>query len=285
MLASMAGFVVNDTFVKLASAEMAAPQIMALRGAMATLLLFALARWRGAFRPVRTIMRPIVLLRTAADIGATLSYITALGHLPIANTTAIFQALPLTVTVGAAVFLKEPVGWRRWTATGIGFLGVMIIVRPGLEGFTAFSLYVLASVVFAALRDLATRRMPRDIPSLYISMTTALAVTLTGGLLAPFYAWAPVEARHVAYLAFAAIAIGIGYICIVEAMRVGEMGFVAPFRYSILIYALLIGLLVFGETPDGFVIAGSLVIVASGAYTLYRERMRSRAEARAGAGP
>ncbi|BDA85307.1 membrane protein [Aureimonas sp. SA4125] len=274
MLAAMAAFVVNDSLVKLASSDMGVAQIMAVRGVMATAILTGLAVWQGALCPLGTMLRPMLLLRTLADILATLTYISALRSLPLANTTAIFQALPLAVTLGAALFFGERVGWRRWTAILVGFLGVMIIVRPGLEGFTVASIYVLLSVVCAATRDLATRRLPKGIPSLYISMTTALAVSITGWALLPFDAWRPMAAPQFLTLGGAAVLITIGYFFIVEAMRGGDISFVAPFRYSVLVFALLIGIVGFGERPDGFVVLGSLIIVGSGVYTLYRERVR-----------
>ena len=273
MLLAMAAFVINDSLVKLLTADLAVPQLIAVRGMMATLLLIAIAWTRKVPFSLRILRQRLVMLRTAGDVACTLFYITALGNLPLANATAIFQALPLTVTLGAALFLREPVGWRRWSAIGAGFIGVLIIVRPGLEGFTASSLYVLASVVSAAVRDLATRRLPEAVPSLQVSTVTALVVTLTGGLLIPSAGWVPLTGTHMAMLAAAAVMIGVGYIFIVAAMRVGDMGFVAPFRYSVLLFALLIGIFWFDEIPDALVLLGSLIIVLSGAYTLYRERV------------
>jgi drug/metabolite transporter (DMT)-like permease len=279
MLLAMAGFVVNDTFVKIASPELAPAQIMAVRGMAASLLLFVLA-WRfGALRPLRFVGSPRLLLRTGADIMATLCYITALGQMPIANASAIFQALPLTVTLGAALFLGEAVGWRRWTAIAVGLVGVMIIVRPGTEGFTIYSVAVLASVCFSAVRDLATRRMDRTLPSLFVAMITSIAVALAGWLLLPLSGgWKPVTATNLVHLFFAAAAIAVGYIFIVQAMRVGDMGFVAPFRYSVLLYALVIGYLVFGDLPSPLTLLGAAIVVASGIYTLYRERLRGVAK-------
>lgn len=275
MLLAMAGFVINDTFVKIASAQIAPAQIMAIRGVAASVFLYILAWKLGALRPLRLALSPRLLLRTAADILATLSYITALGQMPIANASAIFQALPLTVTLGAALFLGEPVGWRRWTAIAVGFVGVMIIVRPGTEGFTIYSVAVLASVVFAAVRDLSTRRMDRAVPSIFIALVTSVAVALVGWLLLPFSGgWRPVSASLLVTLCCAAAAIAVGYIFIVQAMRTGDMGFVAPFRYSILLYALLIGYVVFGDLPSPLTLLGSAIVVASGLYTLYRERLR-----------
>ena len=275
MLLAMAGFVVNDTFVKIASADIAPAQIMAIRGVAASVFLALLAWKLGALRPLRLALSPRLLLRTAADILATLSYITALSQMPIANASAIFQALPLTVTLGAALFLGEQVGWRRWTAIAVGFIGVMIIVRPGTEGFTIYSVAVLASVVFAAVRDLSTRRMDRAVPSIFIALVTSVAVAAVGWLLLPLSGgWQPVSASILMNLCFAAAAIAVGYIFIVQAMRTGDMGFVAPFRYSILLYALLIGYVVFGDLPSPLTLIGSAIVVASGLYTLYRERLR-----------
>ena len=274
MMAAMAAFVVNDSIVKLLTADLAVPQLIAVRGLMATGLLGALAWWRGVSFSLRILRQPLVMLRTFGDVTCTLFYISALGSLPLANASAIFQALPLTVTLGAALFLQEPVGWRRWSAIGVGFLGVLIIVRPGLEGFTSASLFVLASVICAAIRDLATRRLPREIPSLLVSVVAALGVTLTGGLMIPATGWTPLAGQHLSMLAVAAVMIAVGYIFIVSAMRIGDMGFVAPFRYSVLVFALLIGIFWFGDVPDAFVLLGSLIVVLSGGYTLYRERVK-----------
>lgn len=276
ILVAMAGFVINDTFVKLASADLSTPQIMAIRGVMAALLLFALAAARGALRPLPVILHRTVLIRTGADIAATITYILALPRLPIANASAIFQALPLMVTIGAALFLGQPVGWRRWTAIGTGFLGVLIIVRPGAGEFSVYSLAVVASVVLCAVRDLATSRMPPAIPSMLVSAATALAVSVTGLLLLPFWTWSVPEPRHYGLLACSAVAVAVGYVCIVEAMRVGEISLVAPLRYSLLLYALVIGVVVFGEELDAFMLLGSAIVVASGSYSFYRERIKAK---------
>ncbi|MEF2554256.1 DMT family transporter [Aurantimonas sp. A2-1-M11] len=275
MLVSMAGFVINDTFVKLSSEHIAPAQIMAVRGVAASLLLFLLAWRMGALRPVRMAMSPRLMLRTVADIIATLSYITALAHMPIANASAIFQALPLTVTLGAALFLGEPVGWRRWAAIAVGFVGVLVIVRPGTEGFTVYSLAVLASVAGSAVRDLATRRMDRAVPSLFVALITAIAVSALGWLLIPLSGgWKPMPGMTIVHLSCAAAAIAVGYIFIVQAMRLGDMGFVAPFRYAILVFALILGFVVFGDLPSPLTLLGAAIVVASGLYTLYRERVR-----------
>lgn len=193
--------------------------------------------------------------------------------LPLANVSAVLQALPLAVTMGAALFLAEPVGWRRWLAILSGFGGVMIIIRPGFEGFNAYALLALVTVTFCAVRDLATRRIPDEIPSLLVSVTTAIAVTIGGGvLIVPFGGWTPVEAGEVGLLFAAAVLLLFGYQFIIMSMREGDISFVAPFRYTALLWAILLGFLIFGDVPDAAMIAGSMIVVGSGLYTLYRER-------------
>ncbi|WP_427026014.1 DMT family transporter [Aureimonas ureilytica] len=277
MTGAMACFSLNDLMVKLLSASMEAPQIMALRGLLVSSLLIALALHRGALRSLGALRHRTVFLRTLADILTTVSYISALKHLPLGNASAIFQALPFTITIGAALFLGESVGWRRWAAIAVGFVGVLVILRPTGDGFNTYALWVLVSVVFAAMRDLVTRRMPTTISSLQVATVTSIAVALTGLTMLPAVGWAPVTALNWLTLLFAAFAIGTGYILIVASMRVGDMSFVAPFRYTILLFAMLLGALVFGERPDAFELLGSAIVVASGAYTIHREGLSRRA--------
>ena len=164
MAVSMAVFTTNDSITKVVSSEMNFGQVILVRGLFAILLVAAFAWYQDALRPLRTLMLKPVALRVFGEIGGTISFMASIVHLPLANTSAIFQALPLAITLGAAVIFREPVGWRRWSAIVAGFIGVLIIVRPGLAGFNQFSLFALISVAFCALRDLATRRIPREDP-------------------------------------------------------------------------------------------------------------------------
>ena len=178
MAISMAGFTANDAITKSVSAEMSMAQIMFVRGFFATVLI-ALLAWRGgALRNMRALLSPMVGLRAASEVFATIAFLVALAHLPLANVSAILQALPLAVTMGAALVLSEPVGWRRWLAIAVGFSGVMVIVRPGFEAFNAYSISALCCVLFCAVRDLATRRIEAEVPSLFVSTVTAAAVTV-----------------------------------------------------------------------------------------------------------
>jgi len=182
MLLSMMGFTINDMLVKTLGASLQTTQIIGLRGAiLSALILFLL--WRSQLLPrLSEALCARVIIRALMELGATLSFLTALMQLPMASTTAILQALPLAVTVGAALFFKEQVGWRRWLAIVVGFVGVMIIIRPGLDSFEPLSLLVLLSVLFAAARDLITRGVPSRIPSLMISGGSACRrpVSLSG---------------------------------------------------------------------------------------------------------
>jgi drug/metabolite transporter (DMT)-like permease len=275
MALAMASFTINDALVKSVTPFMNTGQIMFVRGVMTTVMIIALAKYFGALRPIKTLFRPLVLLRTVSEITATVLFLTALGQVEFASISSIMQSLPLVVTLGAALFLGEPVGWRRWVAIGIGFAGVLIIIRPGSEGFTTGALLAIASVFVTACRDLVTRRMYADVPSLTISMFTATANTAFGALLiVPMGGWQPMEWSVIGHLAVASILVLSGYQTVIFAMRSGEISFVAPFRYTSLLWALMIGILVFQEKPDIWTLIGAAIVIASGIYTFYRERRR-----------
>ena len=284
MMASMLGFVCNDTLIKTLAGEMPLFQAIFLRGLAATALLAGLAAAQGALvHRVAAEDRPRLGLRITAEVGATLCFLTALFHMPIANATAILMVLPLAVTLAAAWFLGEPVGWRRYSAILVGFLGVLVIVRPGGAGFNAFALLALAAVGFLVLRDLITRRFSHGMPSVFAALATSIAITAVGGGLALATGWVQPTTAHLVTLAAAAGCLVVGYVFGVMTMRVGEVGFVSPFRYTVLIWAIILGALVFDEFPDAFTLAGSAVVVGTGLYTLHREQ-RARRPAATGEG-
>jgi drug/metabolite transporter (DMT)-like permease len=277
MAVSMAGFTVNDVITKGASETMNMGQVMFVRGVFATVLIGMLAWHRGALTLPRQTLHPLVVLRVCGEAGATVSFLIALSHLPLANVSAILQALPLAVTMGAAFVFSEQVGWRRWLAIGLGFAGVLIVVRPGFAGFDGYSLFALLCVAFCAVRDLATKRVPEHIPTMLVSTATAAVVAVVGlVLIVPMGGWSPLEAGETALLGCAAVLLVIGYQFIILSMRTGDISFIAPFRYTALIWALLLGYLVFGDVPDGPMIVGASVVVGSGLYALYRERVVGR---------
>ncbi len=277
MMLSMAGFVLNDTLMKTLSDELPMFQAIFIRGVFATVLIGLLAWHRRAlwFRPSIEASK-IISLRVIGELGATIFFITALFNMPIANATAILQVSPLAVTLGAALFLGEAVGWRRYCAIIVGFLGVMLIVRPGSEGFTIYSVYALAAVVFFVLRDLVTRRLPPDVPSLFVTVISSIAVMIMAGMLTAAGSWQAVTVPQLGILALAAMFVLVGYLFGVMTMRVGDIGFISPFRYTILIWAMILGFVVFGDIPDLLTLIGSAVVVLTGLYAFYRERQLTR---------
>lgn len=246
MCLAMAGFSCNDALVKSVTGVMNTGQIMFVRGLLTTLMVMMIAYQFGALRPIRTVFRPVIMLQIAMEALASITYISALGQIPLANASAIMQALPLAVTLGAALFLGEPVGWRRWVAITIGFVGVLIVLRPGPEGFTPAALTVVACVFVTATRDLCTRRIGTEVPSLFITVTTAFVTTLVGAaLIVPFGGWQPMSATSFAHIAGASVLLMLGYQTIVLAMRDGDISIIAPFRYTGLLWSILIGIIFF----------------------------------------
>ena len=277
MSASMAAFVVNDAIMKALLAELPLYQTMLLRGLLATAMIGSLALWRGVlFTRVARADLPLVLLRLIGEIGSTVCFLTALVHLPLANATAISQVTPLAVTLAAALLLGEPVGWRRWLAIAAGFFGVMLIVRPGPEGFNVYALGALGAVGFIVLRDLVTRRFSTGLPSLFVATTTAAGIATTGGLLSLSEPLVPVALRQWAMLATAALFLVIGYHYAVQSMRFGEISLVSPFRYTSLLWAILFGVVVFGDVPRPLTLLGAAIVVGAGLFSFWRERVRRR---------
>ena len=283
MMASMASFTLGDACVKALGANLPLAQILVLRGCVATLFIAVLARALGQFQ-LRLPRRELGLigLRCLSEIGATFFFLTALIHMPLANVTALLQMLPLTVTLGGALFFGESVGWRRWLAIAVGFVGMLLIVRPGTDGFDAWSVYALIAVLCVTLRDLTVRRLSAQVPTLTVTFFAALSVTSFGLIwTATGETWQPLEGNLVLLLLCASACIIGGYSFSVMTMRVGEVSFVAPFRYTGLIFALILGWFVFGDWPIPLTLIGAALIVSTGLFTLWREgQVRRRAQAK-----
>ena len=197
-------------------------------------------------------------------------FLNALFNMPLANVTAIMQALPLTVAFGAFVLFRDPIGWRRLTAILIGLVGMMLIVRPGAEGFSIWSLYVVIAVMCVTARDLITRVMPDHVPSMTVAVANTVNVAVFFALMSLTETWQPVTTQLWGYIVGSTVFIVGGYFLSVRVMRVGEISFIAPFRYTGLLAALLIGLFVFGDWPDGVTLIGAAIVVGAGLFTLYR---------------
>lgn len=278
MTLAMLGFAFNDAMVKMAAPHLNTGQIMFIRGLITAILIIAVAWKLGALRPLRTLLDPYLALRTFAELLASVTYVGALAILPLPNAAAILQALPLAVTMGAALFFHEPVGWRRWTAIAIGLAGVLVIIRPGTEGFTAGSLLVVGSVISSTIRDLSTRKIDPATPTLFVSAVTSVAVTIFGAaLIQPMGGWHAVSATDLIALTLGAAALFLGYQSLIKSMRLGEISFIAPFRYTGLLWSVLIAAILLAEYPDRWILIGSAIVVGAGIYTFYRESRRHRA--------
>lgn len=277
MTIAMAAFTTNDALIKSITHDLNIAQIIFLRG-LATAAILAVMAWSyGILREWRLMFSRAVMLRSGFEIGATITYITALSHIDLSIAATILLSLPLAVTFGAWAFFKEPVGWRRWMAIIVGFIGVIIILKPSPEAFVPASLLAVVTVFFTAGRDLTTRRIHAGIPTLLVSLFAGLTNTVFGAaLMLPMGGWLPVSAHSALIIIVAACFIIAGYLSIIGAMRTGDISFIAPFRYTSLIFSLSLGYYLFQERPDGYMTLGASLIVASGLYAFYREKQRTR---------
>jgi len=272
MIVALLGFVVNDAFVKFLSGDVPLGQIIFVRGLFAGAAIAFLITLRRQWPGRQVFQDKFVLLRSVSELCGTLCFLTALSQLPLANATAILQAMPFVITALAAIFLREPVGWRRWAAILVGFFGVLLIVRPGSEGFNVYAILAVVAVGFLSLRDMATRFVSKSIPTLAITFVTTLAVTTMGLVMGAFETWVALDGRQTLLLCGASFFLMLGYIFIIAAMREGEVSIIAPFRYTIILWAIIIDLVIWSKVPSTLTIAGILVIVASGVYMFIRER-------------
>ena len=280
MVGSMACFGFGDACIKALGGSMPLSQVLTIRGIAASICIALLARGFGQLRfDMARRDWGLIALRAASEVGAAYFFLTALLNMPFANVTALLQMLPLTVTLASAVIFAEPVGWKRWSAIAIGFMGMLLIVRPGTAGFDAWSLYALVAVACVTVRDMSTRRMSRAVPSLTVTLMSSLAVLGFAALWSLGQEWQPVTTTTGALLAGASLFIVGGYCLSVFVMRVGEVSFVAPFRYTGLLWALLLGLVFFGEWPTLPTLLGAAIIMGTGIFTLLREkRLRRRGQ-------
>jgi drug/metabolite transporter (DMT)-like permease len=275
MSASMLAFVLNDGLMKLLFIDWSIYQAIFLRGILTIPVMLFIAWSRDQlFIKISSRDWKFILIRTVSEVGAAIFFLSALAHMPLANVTAILQALPLVVTMAAALFLGESVRWRRWMAICAGFIGVLIIIRPGLEGFSIYSLSALGAVICVTVRDLTTSRLSPEVPSMFVALITGVAITGLGAMLLPTTIWAPINGSHWIILSVASIAIIFGYLFSVMAMRYGETAFIAPFRYTAMLWAIIFGILFFKDWPDEFTVIGTTIIVIAGVYSFHRERLQ-----------
>ena len=269
----MACFAVEDTFIKLLSARLPATQILFSVGFGGALITLALAVTLNVNLADKILLNKHVISRTIADLFGAFFFTSAMVLIPMSLLASILQATPLFVTLGAAILLGEKVGWRRWSAIFIGFLGVIIILQPGYGSFQLASLLGLAAVLCLALRDVVTRDMATEIPTLTVTFYACLAMGSAGFIAYPFFGTPIMPTTFEAILLVCAAIIGVtGYFLIVLATRKGDVSVIAPFRYSRLLFSLGLASLILGEMLTLPILLGGLLVVSSGIYTFGRER-------------
>ena len=273
MMMSMACFAVEDTFIKLLSARLPATQILFSIGFGGALFTLVLAIVLNVNLADKILLNKHVISRTIADLFGALSFTSAMVLIPMSLLASILQATPLFVTLGAAILLGEKVGWRRWSAIFIGFLGVIIILQPGYGSFQLASLLGLAAVLCLALRDVVTRDMATEIPTLTVTFYACLAMGSAGFIAYPFFGPPIMPTTYEAIILICAAIIGLtGYFLLVLATRKGDVSVIAPFRYSRLLFSLGLASLILGEKLTLPILLGGLLVVSSGIYTFGRER-------------
>ncbi len=279
MVAAMLGFALEDVVIKQMALHLPMGQVVALIGCGGAVIFAVLTRVNGRAVAPRVLFSRVVLLRNLGELIASAGFVSAFVLTSLSSASAILQATPLAVTLGAALILGEDVGWRRWTAIAVGFSGVLLIIQPGLAGFAPASLLAVMAVAGLALRDLVTRAVPREVSGVQLTLWGYVAVIPAGLLLLLFTGETPqlMTLADLALLIAAFVVGGVGYYALVGATRTGEVSVVVSFRYSRLLFALLLGAVVFGERPEPLMLVGAALIVAAGLYTMYREtRKRSQ---------
>ena len=277
MTCCVLAYVLNDAVMKLLFADIDFFQAIFLRGlvSLPPILIMALMT-KTLLQKYSAKNQRLMIIRILAEIGTTVTFLTALKHMPLANVTAILQSLPLAITMAAAIFLGEPVGWRRWSAICVGFTGVLIIIRPGLAGFNSYSLLALAAVILLTVREISTRQLDNKVPTVTVALSTTLGITAFAALMLIGTEWAEINFVSWSLIIAAAVAVTVATLLSVVAMRTGDIGFVSPFRYTSLIGAIGLGILLFGEWPDGITLLGAAIIAFAGIYSLYREQILNK---------
>ncbi len=276
MVAAMACFILNDTCIKTIGSTLPLGEIIALRGMLSVLVIAAICTYQGVLGSVTQVFTPKVMARSVLDVAGTFMFLTALRHMPIANLTAILQSVPLAVVLVSVIFLKEKVGVRRSTAILAGFLGVVLIVRPTPSTFTIYELMALGIVLTLAFRDLITKRIPAHIPTFIIALANASFVALGGVAFGLYQGFQDVALWQFGLLCTAALLLASGYMFMVSTLRLGELSGTAPFRYSNVVFAIVLGMVFFGEFPDAISYAGMALIIAAGLYAAHREAKLAR---------
>ena len=272
MIAAMAAFACGDTLINYLSASVSLAQIMLTFGISSIIIFGGFAVLQGQSLALSGLRDRGVQLRAVSEVVGALGMITALMLAPLATVSAVMQATPLFVTMGAAAILGETVGWRRWSAAVVGFLGVIIILNPFADSFDPDALWAVLGVLGLSMRDLATRMVPKDMGSSAVAFFSTLGLLPLGLILVPVTGVEPLAGSTLALLVLPSCIGGAGYLLLTAALRLSEISAVSPFRYTRLVFSILFAVILLGERPPLSVYIGSAIVVASGLFILWRER-------------
>ena len=275
MSASVVVFIFNDALMKLASETMPSLQAIGLRGIFATGWCALAITVSGDWRHARRLAHPAVALRGVLEATAAITYLVALAFIPFAIATAVNMSTPLFLAVLAVLMLGEKVGWRRWCAITVGFLGVLMVIQPEPGDINGWTWLVVLSSLVGALRDVIARWVPPAVPSVVVSLSSAVTVGVAGCLWVTLHGWQPMPARGIAYVAGSSLLLAAGYQFLIIGLRSrAEYSVMGAFRYASVLWAIALGYAVWGDVPNLLAFAGIAVVVGSGLYILHRERMR-----------
>jgi drug/metabolite transporter (DMT)-like permease len=273
MVAAMAGFAVEDMFLKAAARHMPVGEVITLFGLCGVIAFILLARDRGEAAFPRAMLSRPMIVRSGFEITGRLFYSLAIALTPLSVASAILQATPLVVVAGAALLFGETVGRNRWFAIIAGFAGVLLIIRPGLEGFDLLSLLTVIGLIGFAGRDLATRAAPPAMSNMQLGVAGFMMLTIAGIIILLVNGdYSLPDMMGLGLTLFATLFGVAAYTALTVAMRTGEVSAVTPFRYTRLLFALILGATIFGERPDALTLIGSAIVVGSGIYVLTQNR-------------
>jgi drug/metabolite transporter (DMT)-like permease len=272
----MASYTVNDVLVKQILHDYPVGEVIFVRGLISVLLIGGFVLALGHARQLLAAMSGLMASRSVCDGLSSVCFIAALAHMALANVAAVLQIGPLLITALSVLFFREAVGWRRWTAVGVGFVGALLVIKPIPSAIDVWAIVAAGSALFAALRELYNRKIDHGVPTVVIAFWGAVGITLFGTLFAFTENWRTFAAGDLIQLFVASVFVGIAIYLMALGFRNVDLSVVAPFRYSYLITSALAGYLIFGELPDGWSIAGAALIVGSGLYALHREAVRKR---------
>lgn len=280
MLLSMVGFALADTLVKVTSAVMSPAQILLLLLVGGLVMFTFLAIVQGERLIDRRAFAPMLLLRYISEISGMIGMVTALAYVPLSTVGAVTQATPILVAVGAVIFLGEKVSWRRWSSIAVGFLGVLLIVQPGSAGFDISVLWAVLAMVSLSVRDLTTRLIPPDFASTSLATYTMIATIPVSLAWVLLEGDSPIPDQINWLVVLPMITLGsIGYVLLIMSLRMSDVSVVTPFRYSRIIFLLVLGIIVFDERPGPTVLVGAALVIGSGLYMIWRERQIKRSTA------